>query len=282
MDNAQVEPMENDLFPGFAELERVGWTSEMGADGYIKAFSSASDMTIPGILNKLNGSSRVLDLCCGHGNVTAALLREGHTVIGVDFSPVMIARARETAHQAEFMTADAQDLPFDDRDFDAVVCNFGISHVPNQPRALAEVGRLVKSGGVFVMTSWVGPSESPAFRIFYSGVQQYGDPSVKLPDGPNFHFFDDRDAAERELRAAGLSMSDHERIGCFWDIDQPDDLADIFEFGAPRGGALMRRQPDDARRAIRNSIAGKVRETCQHTNGYRVPIPATLITAKAV
>lgn len=282
MDNAGVRPMQNDLFPGFAELERVGWTSETGAAGYIKAFSSASDMTIPSILNRLNPSSRVLDLCCGHGNLTAALLRERHTVIGVDFSPAMIARARETAHQAEFKTADAEDLPFDESTFDAVVCNFGVSHIPNQPKALAEVGRVLMPGGVFVMTSWVGPSESTAFRIFYPSVQQNGDPSVKLPDGPNFHFFDDKDAAERELRAAGMSLLHHEQIDCFWDIDQPEELADIFELGAPRGGALMRQQPDDARRAIRNSISDKVRETSRHSNGYRVPIPATMITAKAV
>lgn len=266
-------------FSGFAELEWVGWTSEESVAGYVEFFSSASDLAIPSLVGKLEPSAYVLDLCSGQGNVFDALCKAGHEVVGVDFSPTMLARAKQRTPEASFVEADAQTLPFDEKTFDAVVCNFGISHIPDQQLALSEVGRVLKPSGRLAMTSWRGPASSVAFQIFYSSVQKNGDPSVKLPEGPNFHFFDDKTASAAILSNAKMTLTEHEQIDCYWDLDRPDMLADIFERGAPRGGTLMRRQPEDARRAIRNAIADQVKERCAHAEGYRVHVPATIVTA---
>jgi SAM-dependent methyltransferase len=282
----EVEPMatsgpqsSSSEFSGFAELEKVGWTSEQGVAGYVELFSSASDLAIPSLVGKLEPPSRVLDLCCGQGNVTEALCKAGHTVVGVDFSPAMLARAKLRTPEAKFVEANAQALPFDEKTFDAVVCNFGISHIPDQQRALCEVARVLKPAGRLAMTSWCGPASSVAFQIFYSSVQRNGDPSVEMPEGPNFHFFDDKAASAALLSNANMMLTGHEQIDCYWDLDRPDMLADIFERGAPRGGTLMRRQPEDARRAIRNAVADQVKERCARAESFRVPVPATIVTA---
>jgi ubiquinone/menaquinone biosynthesis C-methylase UbiE len=65
------------VFEGFAELERNGWTSDDIAAGYVDLFSPASDMAVASIVSGIPAGAHVLDLCCGQGNVTAALLFDG-------------------------------------------------------------------------------------------------------------------------------------------------------------------------------------------------------------
>ena len=157
----------------------------------------------------------------------------------------MLGYARRRVPDGNFVEADAQNLVFDDAEFDTVVCNFGLIHVPDQPRALAEIRRVLKPGGNFAMTAWCGPDVSPTFRIFYSSVQEHGDPGVAMPEAPNFHQFANEAAAGTLLGDAHLAMQSHETVDCYFDLAKPEDLAEIIQKGAPRGGYLLTRQPEE-------------------------------------
>lgn len=270
------------VYEGFAALEKNGWASEDIATGYIDLFSPASDMAIPGLIAGIEPGARALDLCCGQGNVAEALFKQGADVIGADFSTTMLAHARRRLPNATFVNSDAQALDFPDAGFDAVVCNFGLVHVPDQPRALAEVRRVLKPGGQFAMTTWCGPNVSPTFQVFYGSVQECGSPQVVMPDGPNFHQFADEAAARSLLEDARLSMKSHEQVDCYWSLDAPEELAEIFQKGAPRGGYLLTQQPDDARAAIKAAVTEKVRERFASGGRWHVPVPAALVKAVAV
>src|SRR6516164_9784208 len=126
-------------------MERSGWFDAGRASGYVELFASASDQAIGSLLDAAGAKPnlKALDLCCGQGNVSEALISRGCRVVGADFSQAMLALARHRAPRATFVEADAQDLPFDDAAFDIVVSNFGICHVPDQPRALAEARRVL-------------------------------------------------------------------------------------------------------------------------------------------
>ena len=267
-------------YEGFANLERQGWSDDGISSGYVELFSSASDLAIPAIVSELNPGARVLDLCCGQGNVSEGLLKAGFSVVGADFSAKMLAQARERNSNGEFVEADAQDLPFDDEDFDAVVCSFGMMHIPDQPQALREIRRVLKTGGQFIMTSWFGPDVSPVFQVFYGSVQDHGDPSVTLPDSPNFHQFANSEMARTLLDAASLVVEDQRQVDCYWMLDAPETLADIFQQGAPRAGYLLTQQPDDNRTAIKAAVTGKVRDRFADSGKWRAPIPASMIIAK--
>lgn len=268
-------------YQGFADLERAGWHSDGIASGYTDLFSPASDHAIPPLIESIPNDARVLDLCCGQGNVTEALLRADFQAVGADFSPNMLAIARKRVPEGEFVEADAQDLPFDDREFDAVVCSFGLMHVPDQPRALAQIRRVLKPGGRFAMTSWCGPDVSPTFQVFYSSVQEFGDPSVKIPDSPDFHQYADRAATEEILTAANFTVQRHKKVDCYWMLTTPDQLAEIFHHGAPRAGYLLTQQPEQARKAIKNAVTDKVRDRFKEGEKWKVPIPAALVVAIA-
>jgi demethylmenaquinone methyltransferase/2-methoxy-6-polyprenyl-1,4-benzoquinol methylase len=104
------------------------------------------------ILNDPN--ARVLDLCCGTGDLAFAFFREapyGAEIIGADFVPEMLARARAKAAAAradlEFVEADALCLPFADASFDLVSCAFGFRNLANYDRGLQEILRVLKPGG---------------------------------------------------------------------------------------------------------------------------------------
>ena len=91
------------------------------------------------ILSRLPAGSRVLDLACATGSFDARPF--DLRVIRLDAAPFHVA-ATETGVQA-----DASALPFRSGSIDAVICNHGLEHFPNLDAALAEIGRVVKSGG---------------------------------------------------------------------------------------------------------------------------------------
>jgi ubiquinone/menaquinone biosynthesis C-methylase UbiE len=98
---------------------------------------------------------RVLELGCGPGYFwrdTRDLRPTGWRVLCTDLSPGMAAEARaalEGEAELSFAAADTQALPFPDASFDVAVANFMLYHVPDRPRALAEVRRVLRPGGQF-------------------------------------------------------------------------------------------------------------------------------------
>lgn len=96
--------------------------------------------------------ARILDLGCGPASFWRNQRRIDPTwsLTLVDFTPGMIEAARrELRDRAEYVVADAQELPFDDESFDVVLANHMLYHVPDRPRAFAEIRRVLVSGGAF-------------------------------------------------------------------------------------------------------------------------------------
>jgi ubiquinone/menaquinone biosynthesis C-methylase UbiE len=101
---------------------------------------------------------RVLDVAAGNGNVALAAARRWCEVVATDYVPELLERARKRADAdglpLECRTADAENLPFPDESFDAVVSTFGVMFTPDQERAAAELLRVCKSGGKIGLANW--------------------------------------------------------------------------------------------------------------------------------
>ncbi len=100
--------------------------------------------------------ARLLELGCGQGNLWKSNLGHipgGWQITLSDFSAGMLAEARTNLAGAEgrfkFEHCDAQRLPFDDENFEVVIANHMLYHVPDRPQALAEIQRVLKPGGRF-------------------------------------------------------------------------------------------------------------------------------------
>lgn len=101
--------------------------------------------------------ARVLDVGCGNGRLVK--LFDNHTVsyTGIDASVGQVAWARKNHPAGRFMVGDTLHLPFPDGQFDAVFMIAVLHHIPSRAlrkRALEEARRVLKPGGVFIMTNW--------------------------------------------------------------------------------------------------------------------------------
>lgn len=94
-------------------------------------------------------AERVLDVGCGTGIVTEELAaRTRGQVIAVDIDAAMIAAARARGGRAEYRVGDARQLDFPDRHFDVVACHFLLMWVDDAARAVREMARVIRPGGV--------------------------------------------------------------------------------------------------------------------------------------
>ena len=97
-----------------------------------------------------------LDAACGTGRYAAYLASLGHTVIGVDSSPGMLARAREKVPQGEFHEADLHELPLADGSVDLVVCAIALVQVADIDGPFREFARVLRPGGHLVVSDQRG------------------------------------------------------------------------------------------------------------------------------
>lgn len=90
---------------------------------------------------------RVLDACCGTGDLALACARAGGRVTGLDFSERMLERARRKGPELEWVQGDLLALPFEDGAFDAVTVGFGVRNVEDVALAFRELRRVLEPGG---------------------------------------------------------------------------------------------------------------------------------------
>ena len=101
---------------------------------------------------------RVLDVAAGNGNATLAAARRFADVVSTDYVPSLLElgqkRAEAEGLRVQFHGADAENLPFEDGAFDAVLSTFGVMFAPDQQKAAAELLRVCKPGGRIGLANW--------------------------------------------------------------------------------------------------------------------------------
>ncbi|HKE37553.1 MAG TPA: class I SAM-dependent methyltransferase [Candidatus Baltobacteraceae bacterium] len=118
----------------------------------------------------LTAGHRVLDVACGSGNTALAAARRNNRVTGLDLVEALVERAKARTEaegfEVEYVTGNAEDLPFDDDAFDVVLSTFGVMFAPNQEKAASELVRVCKPGGRIGLANWTPESLPGAmFRI---------------------------------------------------------------------------------------------------------------------
>lgn len=127
-------------------------------------------------LAELTPESRVLDLCSGTGDLAFALAEQGRPaeVVATDFVPEMLAVAEKKAeHRAlpcpvGFSVADAQAIPFAENSFDVATVAFGVRNIPDRARNFAEVLRVLKPGGRYLILEFSRPVFGPWRALYYA------------------------------------------------------------------------------------------------------------------
>jgi SAM-dependent methyltransferase len=157
------------------------------AEDYSDTFAGLTSEAIPLLLEaaEISAGSHVLDLGSGPGNVAEMFAQAGAVVTGVDFSPQMVKTAQSRHPHIMFKEANAEQLPFDDGVFDAVVSNYVVHHLARPEVVFREISRVLKPGGHFAFVVWGAPEKQSSVGAFFGAVEAHHDIAV-FPHGPLF------------------------------------------------------------------------------------------------
>lgn len=149
MAGAQVD------FDQLKQRMRATWMS--GDFGRIAQYSTKAAEEFVDRLGVAPGM-RVLDVACGTGNLTIPAARKGAQATGVDIATNLLEQARQRAVAegvtATFEEGDAEQLPYEDGQFDVVMTMFGAMFAPRPERVAAELARVCRKGGTIAMANW--------------------------------------------------------------------------------------------------------------------------------
>ncbi|MGW0004310.1 class I SAM-dependent methyltransferase [Nocardia grenadensis] len=216
--------------------------------------------------------ARVVDVAAGPGTLSLLAAEHAERVDAVDFSAPMIEQLERavTAAGADNVVArvgDGQELPFADAEFDAAFSMFGLMFFPDRARGFAELFRVLRPGGVAVVSSWAPADRSTWMQMSWRALGS-ADPDIR-PPAPNLASLENSEVFEREMCAAGferVSVVPHTVETVFAD-------ADALLARLTRGNArleLMRRSIGD--RAMAERIAAMRSYLTEH---YRPGSPLT-------
>ena len=201
----RVREMFDRISPSY---DRMNLLMSGGMDGRWRRLAVRAAAVRPG--------DAVLDVCCGTGDLAVELRRAvgpSGRVVGLDFSPQMLAVAGRKSAAVEWREGDALALPFADGEFAAATVGFGVRNLADYARGFAEMARVVRPGGrvVCLEMSTPGPVIRPFSRLWTDhGVPLMGRLVARdagayryLPD--SVRRFPPADQLAAIMREAGLS-----------------------------------------------------------------------------
>jgi SAM-dependent methyltransferase len=263
----------------FRDFEQAGW--ERAAPYYPEAFGDLTRQAVDAVLDAtgVGARTRLLDVACGPGFLTAAAAARGAESIGLDFSPAMIAEARRSHPSVAFREGDAEALPFASGSFDAVVMNFGLLHLARPDVAIGEARRVLAAGGRYGFTIWAGPEEAVGFGMTLKAIEQHGRSDVGLPEGPPFFRFSSAAECRRVLELSGFHDVSVRTLPLTWVLRSPDAVFESLMRGGVRTAAVLRAQAPDALERIRVAVRRGV-ERFARGERFEIPMPAVLAAGR--
>ena len=252
-----------------AAFEHATWSR--CAPGYEAGFAALTRTAVPALLAaaSVRSGSHILDIGTGTGVVAAAADRAGAEVIGIDFSEAMITEARRTVPGLEFRAAAADQLPFDDETFDAVVANGVLHHLGDPDKALHEARRVLRPGGRFAATVWADQESLDAFGLFFAAVAAHaGD--ADLPTAPSSGW--PTATLTALLNRAGFSDTSTQAVAATWSMPSIDVLLQAFGTWAQIDAF-----PAETRTAIETAVR-MASSRYQSAEGLTIPNPMVLLT----
>jgi SAM-dependent methyltransferase len=192
---------------------------------------------------------RVLEIAAGTGIVTRALVSQlpvTTQIVATDLNPPMLEHAKTLMgrdDRIEWKTADAQNLPFEDESFDAVVCQFGVMFFPDKARAFKEARRVLKSSGQYYFSVWDKIANNEFAELVTQALEEMfpNDPPRFLARTPHGH--NDIDILRSGLKGAGFTSISADAVDARSRAPSPWEPALAYVQGTPLRNEVEARGP---------------------------------------
>lgn len=228
---------------------------------------------------------RVLDVACGPGIATrAAAVRidEKGSVLGIDLAPGMLARAKAApvarrAAPIEYAEMDVHALPLPDASFDAAISQLGLMLFAEPDKALGEMTRVTKPGGV-VACLVQGRREKMLFTSLVLHAIVEADPSLRAPYGaPTLYTFGPDGALEAAFARAGLLEISTKRLNGTFRFASPEEYWTTMTEGAGRSRAMLDSLSEKDQAWVKKTV---LRRALKNKVGSRIEIPYEFMMAR--
>jgi SAM-dependent methyltransferase len=185
----------------------------------------------------------LLEIAAGTGVLTRELATAipGARVTATDLNAAMVEFGSRRVPLAAWRQADVLRLPFDDRQFDLVICQFGVMFFPDRPAAFGEMRRVLAPGGRLLFSTW-GAVETHGFATALVAALAHAfpdDPPTFVADVP--HGYCDLGRVAADLAAGGLDCMSAEAVTLEGHADSAADVAAGFCTGTPLRMAIEAR-----------------------------------------
>jgi ubiquinone/menaquinone biosynthesis C-methylase UbiE len=236
---------------------------------------------------RLRKGQQVLDLGSGTGYpalLAAQVIGPTGRVFGIDLAERMLAAARRKADKlglahVDFRTGDATELPFEGAFFDAVVSRFCLMFLPDLPKALKEISRVLKAGGYLSAAVWAAPDKNPFLSIPLNTVKQFIDLPPPDPDAPGiFRLAKPGDLTAFAKDAGLLFMSEEEFSTEIQFPSSRDYYNSLMEMAAPIQNMFTKLSADQKHEAEQRIIEGA--EGFLRDGTIALPIAVRFVTAR--
>jgi ubiquinone/menaquinone biosynthesis C-methylase UbiE len=264
----------------FNRFEAESW--DQRADGYHRFWATLTTRVVEPLLDaaEVGRGTRVLDVATGPGYVAAACAVRGADVVGVDVAAEMVSLARRLRPEIEFRQADAEQLPYIDHSFDAVLANFLVPHVGRPEHIAAELRRVLEPTGKLALTTWDVPERTRLLGVLVDAVAEAGaEPPADLPGGPPFFRFAEDAEFKRLLADVGLDDVAVQTVAYTHQIASGDELWEGLIGGTVRMRALVSAQPPDVQTRIKAAFDRLVRPYATD-DGLELPVSVKLASAR--
>jgi SAM-dependent methyltransferase len=204
---------------------------------------------------------RVLDVATGPGYVAERAAARGATPIGIDIAEGMIELARRNHPALEFQVADAENPPFDEASFDAVVGGFVVNHLPRPELAMTRLARLIGPGGAAAFSVWDRPERSRLIGVAFDAIAEVGvEQPAHVPSGEDPLRFADEGEFELLLAAAGLESVAVETVSLQHELTDAEEFWQTFMGASVRTKAVIEAQSEQVQAEIREAFDGLAEE----------------------
>ena len=223
---------------------------------------------------ELRAGWRVLDVATGSGNAAIAAARAGTTVVGVDYVPELLAdgraRAKAEGLKVTFVEGDAERLPVEAGEFDAVLSIYGVMFAPDHQTAANELLRAVRSGGTIALASWV---PSGFIGDMFRTIAKY----VPPPAGVSSPMLWGDESYLRGMFGSEVTELTSTVRVCMFRYESAEDFVTYFRtYYGPTNRAFAKLD-DENQKALFDDLVQLARSADTYQDGGSIAVPATYL-----